>query len=83
MARRIMTSDVRDLLTCFAAAIELDQVRVDALPARKFHHLYSGSLWRMWRRHHSRAFLTCYVVLLVPPRPRIALRRWARRMMGW
>ena len=52
MARRIMTSDVRDLLTCFAAAIELDQVRVDALPARKFHHLYSGSLWRMWRRDH-------------------------------
>ena len=40
-------------------------------------------LWRMWRRHHSRAFLTYYVVLLVPPRPRIALRGWARRMMGW
>jgi hypothetical protein len=34
MARCIMTSDVRDLLTCFAAAIELDQIRVDALRAR-------------------------------------------------
>ena len=68
MARRIMTSDVRDLLTCFAAAIELDQVRVDALPARKFHHLYSGSLWRMWRRDHL-STSTCYFRLWMRSRP--------------
>jgi hypothetical protein len=39
-------------LAGFAAAIELDQIWVDALPARRFHHLYDESLWRMWRRDH-------------------------------
>lgn len=52
MVRNIMTSDIRDLLNRFVAAIELDQIRVDALPAWKFHHLYSDSLWRMWRHDH-------------------------------
>lgn len=40
-------------------------------------------LWRMWRHHGSREFLTYYAVLLVPPRPRSVLRRWARRIAGW
>jgi hypothetical protein len=31
--------DIRDLLLGFAAAIESDQVRVDALPPEKFHPL--------------------------------------------
>jgi hypothetical protein len=44
--------DVRDLLAGFAAAITLDQIRVDALPSEKFHPAYSDSTWRMWRRGH-------------------------------
>jgi hypothetical protein len=52
MTRNITANDIRDLLAGFAAAIELDQIRVDALPASRFHHLYDDSLWRMWRRDH-------------------------------
>jgi hypothetical protein len=43
---------IRDLLIGFAAAIELDQIRVDALPPEKFHRWYSDSMWRNWRRGH-------------------------------
>jgi len=52
MTRNITTNDIRNLLAGFAAAIELDQIRVDALPVSRFHHLYDDSLWRMWRRDH-------------------------------
>jgi hypothetical protein len=52
MTKTITPEDVRDLLTGFAAAIELDQIRVDALPAEKFHRWYSDSMWRNWRRDH-------------------------------
>jgi hypothetical protein len=44
--------DIRDLLIGFAAAIELDQIRVDALPPEKFHRWYSDSMWRNWRCDH-------------------------------
>ena len=44
--------DIRDLLIGFAAAIELDQIRVDALPPEKFHRWYSDGMWRRWRRGH-------------------------------
>jgi hypothetical protein len=52
MSKTLNTQDIRDLLVGFAAAIELDQIRVDALPPRKFHRHYSPSLWRTWRRSH-------------------------------
>jgi hypothetical protein len=52
MTKPLTTDDIRDLLIGFASAIELDQIRVDALPPKKFHHHYSPSLWRMWRRSH-------------------------------
>ena len=52
MVKTITPEDIRDLLGGFAAAIELDQLRVDALPPEKFHPLYSDSLWRSWRRDH-------------------------------
>jgi hypothetical protein len=52
MTSNITTTDIRNLLAGFAAAIELDQIRVDALPARVFHHLYDDSLWRWWRQDH-------------------------------
>ena len=56
MRTRITTSitpeDIRDLLTGFVAAIELDQIRVDALPPIKFHRWYKDSMWRRCRRYH-------------------------------
>ena len=52
MTKALTPEDVRDLLTGFVAAIELDQIRVDALPPEKFHPWYSDSMWRHWRRDH-------------------------------
>ena len=52
MTQTLTPEDIRDLLTGFIAAIELDQIRVDALPPEKFHHWYSDSMWRNWRRYH-------------------------------
>jgi hypothetical protein len=37
MTNTLTPEEIRDLLFGFAAAIELDQVRVDALPPEKFH----------------------------------------------
>jgi hypothetical protein len=52
MTKTLTPEDIRDLLTGFAAAIELDQIRVDALRPEKFHRWYSDSMWRNWRRDH-------------------------------
>src|SRR3982074_3779162 len=52
MTQALTPEDVRDLLTGFVAAIELDQIRVDALPPEKFHPWYSDSMWRNCRRDH-------------------------------
>ncbi len=52
MTKSLTPEDIRDLLTGFVAAIELDQIRVDALPPEKFHRWYSDSMWRNWRRDH-------------------------------
>jgi hypothetical protein len=52
MTKTLTPEDIRDLLTGFVAAIELDQIRVDALPPEKFHRWYSDSMWRNWRRLH-------------------------------
>jgi hypothetical protein len=52
MTKTLAPEDIRDLLSGFVAAIELDQIRVDALPPEKFHRWYSDSMWRNWRRYH-------------------------------
>jgi hypothetical protein len=52
MTKILTPSDIRDLLTGFAAAIELDQIRVDALPPESFSPLYDDESWRDWRRAH-------------------------------
>jgi hypothetical protein len=52
ITKTLTPEDIRDLLTGFVAAIELDQIRVDALPPEKFHRWYSDSMWRNWRRDH-------------------------------
>jgi hypothetical protein len=52
MSKTLTTEDIRDLLAGFSAAIELDQIRVDALAPGKFHPCYSSGMWRRWRRYH-------------------------------
>ena len=52
LTKTLTADDIRDLLTGFAAAIELDQIRLDALPRGRFHPLYSPGMWRRWRRSH-------------------------------
>ena len=48
----ISPEDIRDLLVGFAAAIELDQIRIDAMPPENFHPEYDDGMWRRWRRNH-------------------------------
>jgi hypothetical protein len=52
MTETLTHADIRDLLKGFGAAIELDQLRVDAVPAAKFHPSYNDSMWRRWRADH-------------------------------
>jgi hypothetical protein len=52
MTQTLTSEDIQDLLTGFVAAIELDQIRVDALPPEKFHRWYNDSMWRRCRRGH-------------------------------
>jgi hypothetical protein len=52
MTETLTHADIRDLLRGFGAAIELDQYRVDAMPAAKFHPAYDDSMWRRWRDDH-------------------------------
>lgn len=52
MFKALTRQDIRDLLLGFAAAIELDQLRVDALPPETFHPEYDDGMWRRWRRYH-------------------------------
>jgi hypothetical protein len=52
MTETLTHADIRDLLRGFGAAIELDQLRVDAVPAERFHPLYDDGMWRGWRTGH-------------------------------
>jgi hypothetical protein len=52
MTETLTHADIRNLLKGFSAAIELDQYRVDAMPAAKFHALYDDGMWRRWRSGH-------------------------------
>jgi hypothetical protein len=56
MREALTAVDIRNLLISFDAAIELDQLRVDALPPECFHPAYSDSMWRLWRCLH-RAYI--------------------------
>jgi hypothetical protein len=48
----IAPGDLRNLLRAYSGAIELDQIRVDALPPSSFHPEYSRGMWLRWRRRH-------------------------------
>jgi hypothetical protein len=52
MTETLTRADIRDLLRGFGAAIELDQLRVDAMPAAKFPPRYNDSMWRGWPDGH-------------------------------
>jgi hypothetical protein len=52
MTETLTHADIRNLLKGFSAAIELDQLRVDAMPAAKFHVHYDEGMWRRWRSSH-------------------------------
>jgi hypothetical protein len=52
MTETLTHADIRDLLRGFGAAIELDQRRIDAMSAAKFHPLYEDGMWRRWRADH-------------------------------
>lgn len=53
MTEAVLThADIRDFLSGLVAAIELDQLRVDGMPAAKFHPSYNDSMWRGWRSGH-------------------------------
>src|SRR5258707_11200161 len=52
MTEALTRADIRDLLRGFSAAIELDQLRVDAMPAAKFQPPYNDRMWRGWRADH-------------------------------
>jgi hypothetical protein len=51
-AQTLTANDVGNFLNGFAAAIELDQIRVDALPSDAFHPEYDADMWYRWRRCH-------------------------------
>lgn len=52
MTKTLAHDDILKFLTNFSAAIELDQCRVDALPAADFHPQYDDEMWRVWRADH-------------------------------
>jgi hypothetical protein len=45
-------ADIEIVLRRFSAAIERDQLRIDAMPRAKFHPLYHDAMWRDWRHGH-------------------------------
>ncbi|MGY4513346.1 hypothetical protein [Bradyrhizobium sp. USDA 3650] len=76
MPMNITNDDIRELLEVFVAAIELDQIRVDALPEEAFHWDYSDNMWRLWRRCHLQ-----YLRLLLSTAD--AVRPATLEKLGW
>jgi hypothetical protein len=80
MTKILTRRDVRDVLAGLRAAIELDQRRVDAIPAERFHPAYDDDMWREWRTAH-----TDYIAVLIstmdaiPPNMLRELTEMARR----
>lgn len=52
MTKTLTHEDIRTLLKNFAAAIDLDQRLVDAMPRAKFKPEYDDRMWRDWRSGH-------------------------------
>jgi hypothetical protein len=52
LTETLAPQDIQNFLKRLSAAIELDQVNVDALPPERFSIAYSDSMWRTWRHDH-------------------------------
>ena len=52
LTEMLAPEDIQNFLKRLSAAIELDQVNVDALPPERFSIAYSDSMWRKWRHDH-------------------------------
>lgn len=52
MTQTLSHQQIRKLFRDFSEAIQLDQHRVDALPAAQFHPQYNDAMWRAWRADH-------------------------------
>jgi hypothetical protein len=52
MTKALTHEHLRKLLQNFSAAIQLDQHRVDELPAAHFHPQCNDEMWRVWRADH-------------------------------
>ncbi|MFB9268034.1 hypothetical protein ACFFWD_33710 [Bradyrhizobium erythrophlei] len=52
LTETLTPEDIKNFLKRLSAAIELDQVKVDALPPESFSIAYSHSMWRTWRHDH-------------------------------
>jgi hypothetical protein len=52
MMKTLTHTDIQNLLEECKLAIELDQIRVDAMPKDKFHPQYDDAMWRAWRADH-------------------------------
>ncbi|MHC2332168.1 hypothetical protein [Bradyrhizobium sp. USDA 4454] len=52
LTEQLTSGDVESFLKQWSAAIELDQMNVDALPPETFSIAYDDSMWREWRQDH-------------------------------
>jgi hypothetical protein len=61
-------ADVLSVLSRFIVAIERDQLRIDAIPRKRFHPEYDDAMWRDWRDSH-RIYLNCLMTTVsdMPP----------------
>src|SRR5437764_5569169 len=76
MVKKLNADDIREFFTGFAAAIELDQIRVDALPPERFHAEYSDSMWRRWRDDHLKYLNQLLSTIYVIPQATLKKLTW-------
>ena len=78
MTKTLTHEDIRTLLKNFAAAIDLDQRLVDAMPRAKFKPEYDDRMWRDWRSGHI-SFINKVLssIATIPPLMLIELTRIA------
>jgi hypothetical protein len=61
MSETLTHSDIHKLLKIISTSIELDQLRVDAVPTKFLHPSYNDEMWRAWRAKH-----VAYINKLLP-----------------
>jgi hypothetical protein len=61
MTKTLTHADIHDFLKIVGASIELDQLRVDAVPSTFLQPPYNDEMWRIWRVGH-----VAYINKLLP-----------------